>query len=206
MHFQKKKSPNQKTHGTLRSERPKCLRVKIRTAEPSKSKAKPQRRLQRPCESTPKARDNSPHSPRFHAHARASQEAEPRIQVADDEDLKSGATAQARARNFPNRGHAPHRESVPAITRDGHRQGTLPPCLPHLLDVALREVVDLLPERRHAGQRPRAGLPQLDEQRVLPSASASCFRTCTPRQKKHINLVTDKPKPLGGFTGAIRER
>jgi hypothetical protein len=51
-----KKSPNQKTHGTLRSERPKCLRVKIRTAEPSKSKAKPQRRLQRPCESTPKAR------------------------------------------------------------------------------------------------------------------------------------------------------
>jgi hypothetical protein len=85
-----------------------------------------------------------------------------------------------------------------AITRDGHRQGTLPPCLPHLLDVALREVVDLLPKRRHAGQRPRAGLPQLDEQRVLPSASASCFRTCTPRQKKHINLVTDKPKPLGG--------
>uniref|UniRef100_A0A0A9G6Q9 Uncharacterized protein n=1 Tax=Arundo donax TaxID=35708 RepID=A0A0A9G6Q9_ARUDO len=41
-----------------------------------------------------------------------------------------------------------------------------------LLDVALREVVDLLPERRHAGERTRTRLPQLHEQRVLPSSSS----------------------------------
>jgi hypothetical protein len=106
----------------------------------------------------------------------------------------------------PSSVYHPNDSHISPFTKDPSYNPTNTTCLPHLLDVALREVVYLLPERRHAGQRPRACLPQLDEQRVLPSASTSCFRTCTPRKKKHINLVTDKPKPLGGFIGEIRER
>ena len=91
----------------------------------------------------------------------------------------------------------------PGVVSPGH-----PPSLslPHLLDVALREVVDLLPERRHARQRPRAGLPQLDEQRVLPSASsASRFRTtCTAQatRSKPTSSETNPTRPLGGGGGS----
>lgn len=75
---------------------------------------------------------------------------------------------------------------------------------PHLLDVPLREVVDLLPERRDAGDRPRAGLPQLHEQRVLLPATATaaaccCLRTCTRseqsfRHKPTQPALTPSPK------------
>jgi hypothetical protein len=61
----------------------------------------------------------------------------------------------------------------------------------HLLDVALREVVDLLTERRHAGERPRARLPQLHEQRVLPGSSAAPATCAPPNKQTQITTKTN---------------